>query len=630
MTPNQSRKQLTTAEINDLPDSDFAYIEAGGEKDDGGKTVPRTLRHYPIPDAAHVRDALARAAAAIAGDDETAKGIAEKALPAIKAAAKKFEIDTAEPEAKAAIWDAEHRDSDMSYGDLNSLLGSAVQSEYCLGDQYSWVCDFTDEYVIFSVEGETFQVDYTLDGRTVTFVDKPVAVTPTTSWIPMDVESKSAPTKQDSKVMAALIAAKAAIDSAKAAQLKDPDNKTDPDDVKVMAHIGIIESALTQALAAQSVDGNDDPEKKSAKIPAVPKRSFVSLTERAIPNVTSFRFDADQATDTAGGVPFTGYASTTGNGYAVRDWLGAYDETIAPGAFAKTLREQTDIPLLQNHDPNLVLANTGSSTSSLAEDKSGLRNDALINPEYRQLITGMRRQDITKMSFSFRAIVDDWNDSYEARTVRELALYDTSIVTYPANPSTSAELLDEFRSVMGREGLALAWSARSAIQSAHASGIDPAAEPIFESVIRALALSDEALCRRSTSYALQGRARTFMVAGALNEVRAGRKLSSANTALLNTALTALNGAADAHQQVTAAHAQAAAAVSNVLASTKPTSAEEDDGQIPTGDAGLDADAGGGQESSITPGDGLGPRSIEIPAAVRKARMELELMKLRRP
>jgi len=52
-------KKFTSKRRNDLPDSDFAYISPGGKKVDG-KTEPRSLRHFPIPDAAHVRNALAR------------------------------------------------------------------------------------------------------------------------------------------------------------------------------------------------------------------------------------------------------------------------------------------------------------------------------------------------------------------------------------------------------------------------------------------------------------------------------------------------------------------------------------------------------------------------------------------
>ena len=68
---------------NDLPDSAFAYIEPDGEKDSEGKTTPRSKRHFPIHDEAHARNALARASQSPFGD---------KALPKIKAAAKKFGI----------------------------------------------------------------------------------------------------------------------------------------------------------------------------------------------------------------------------------------------------------------------------------------------------------------------------------------------------------------------------------------------------------------------------------------------------------------------------------------------------------------------------------------------------------
>jgi hypothetical protein len=72
---------------NDLPDSDFAYIQSGGQKDASGKTIPRSLRHLPIPDAAHVRNALARL------DQTDISPEAKKAaLRKIKTAAKKFGI----------------------------------------------------------------------------------------------------------------------------------------------------------------------------------------------------------------------------------------------------------------------------------------------------------------------------------------------------------------------------------------------------------------------------------------------------------------------------------------------------------------------------------------------------------
>lgn len=61
-----AKEQWTRAFINDLPDGAFLYVEPGGEKDDGGKTVPRSLRRFPVRDqqgrldAPHLRNAVAR------------------------------------------------------------------------------------------------------------------------------------------------------------------------------------------------------------------------------------------------------------------------------------------------------------------------------------------------------------------------------------------------------------------------------------------------------------------------------------------------------------------------------------------------------------------------------------------
>lgn len=92
-----ARAEMSSAEINDLPDSDFAYIEPGGTKDEQGKTIPRSKRHFPIHDAAHVRNALARLATSPFG---------EQARAAVEAAAKKFGIEIAERSAVRSSWDA--------------------------------------------------------------------------------------------------------------------------------------------------------------------------------------------------------------------------------------------------------------------------------------------------------------------------------------------------------------------------------------------------------------------------------------------------------------------------------------------------------------------------------------------
>lgn len=58
--------EWSAAQMNDLPDSAFLHVEAGGSKDAEGKTIPRGLRHFPVKgsdgkaDLPHLRNALAR------------------------------------------------------------------------------------------------------------------------------------------------------------------------------------------------------------------------------------------------------------------------------------------------------------------------------------------------------------------------------------------------------------------------------------------------------------------------------------------------------------------------------------------------------------------------------------------
>lgn len=82
-----AKKKLSYGARQNLSDSDFAlvYTDSQGNKQ----------RKYPIYDKAHVRNALARAAQQIQGGGQGAAD-ARKALPKIRAAAKKFGISMAE------------------------------------------------------------------------------------------------------------------------------------------------------------------------------------------------------------------------------------------------------------------------------------------------------------------------------------------------------------------------------------------------------------------------------------------------------------------------------------------------------------------------------------------------------
>ena len=123
---------------------------------------------------------------------------------------------------------------------------------------------------------------------------------------------------------------------------------------------------------------------------------------------------------------------------------GAWRESVAPGAFAKTIFEH-DIRALWNHDPNIVLGRNKAGTLKLSEDGHGL--NAEIEPpdnEWgRPVFDAVKRGDVTGMSISFRAIKQEWTRPPEGslelpkRTLREAKLYDVSPVTFPAFEATS-------------------------------------------------------------------------------------------------------------------------------------------------------------------------------------------------
>lgn len=142
-------------------------------------------------------------------------------------------------------------------------------------------------------------------------------------------------------------------------------------------------------------------------------------------------------------VGLRGYASTTEEPYPVTDWLGEYQETICRGAFTKALQERQDVRLLVNHE-GLPVARTKSGTMALNEDERGLLVDVpsldTDSPLVQTLRSAMQRGDIDQMSFSFRATRQEWNEDYTERFVREVKLYDVSVVTYPANEGTDVKL----------------------------------------------------------------------------------------------------------------------------------------------------------------------------------------------
>ena len=163
-----------------------------------------------------------------------------------------------------------------------------------------------------------------------------------------------------------------------------------------------------------------------------------------------------------------------------------FKETIAPGAFRKTLSETPDVRLLVNHE-GLPLARTKNGTLTLSEDSKGLHFEAVLadTQEARDIHALVTRGDVDQMSFAFRVIRQSWSEDRSQRTLTEVSLSDgdVSIVTFPAYPTTTVEArqaiidaLEEARTLEATDLLALKEaidSARSAIDTL----IDAQAEP---------------------------------------------------------------------------------------------------------------------------------------------------------
>lgn len=82
--------------INDLPDSAFLYIEPGGEKDETGRTTPRSLRHLPYRDAdgeidlPHLRNAIARLSQPDTGEREGERWLSDELRQRLLAQARRL------------------------------------------------------------------------------------------------------------------------------------------------------------------------------------------------------------------------------------------------------------------------------------------------------------------------------------------------------------------------------------------------------------------------------------------------------------------------------------------------------------------------------------------------------------
>lgn len=122
--------------------------------------------------------------------------------------------------------------------------------------------------------------------------------------------------------------------------------------------------------------------------------------------------------------------------------LGGWRERVAPGAFARSVADN-DVRALWDHDSKYVLGRNRAGTLTLEEDERGLGVEILPpGTEWAgDLLKSMKRGDVNQMSFGFYVRQDEWieEDGVLVRVLRDVDLFDVSVVTFPAYTQTSAE-----------------------------------------------------------------------------------------------------------------------------------------------------------------------------------------------
>mgnify|MGYP002515990090 CR=1 FL=1 len=123
-------------------------------------------------------------------------------------------------------------------------------------------------------------------------------------------------------------------------------------------------------------------------------------------------------------------------------WPGCIEQ-IAPGAFSSSMG--LDVRALINHETRLVLGRTTAGTLSLQEDATGLYGEIKINEhdsDAMNLYARVQRGDVSQCSFGFDIVAEDYVVSPDGQTctwtIRDVILYEVSVVTFPAYDATSA------------------------------------------------------------------------------------------------------------------------------------------------------------------------------------------------
>lgn len=540
------RDKMSGKEINDLPDSAFAYIEPGGDKDDDGKTVPRSLRHYPVHDEAHARNAYARAQAQIKNNG-SGKNIAQKAMPKIKAALNKFGVKIEDKMAREGFavqnpWDESTHPTMMKSVGNAALSCPSCGSDSPPGDQFD--CPQCGQNRNRDPQGGNLQ-DGSETGGSMTQI--PTGVPDGTGSVSsrQPVEGRVMDTDDLARAFSTYVLAQYHERFGVDVQPSDGDTLPHPDTNDEQVEETETDDPIVDE-GDKVKDGKSYPneqegeaERKSEKRSRYKPRRSSTLSTKPEHRSRVSSLEVRAATTTSG-PQLNGKAIIYNTPYTVYDAFGAFTERMSPSVCDYVLASgNLDCRFLINHE-GLPLARTLSGTLQLNSTKDALEVLAYLSSNSTlaaDLVDAITRRDVSSMSVGFRVADDEWDDEYMNRTIHRFSdLLDVSSVTYPASPTTSID-------VAKRMLFSLPVESRSAVAGAYnivcdvgeGSKLDRECSNEVLRILEMLYNVDDAqvpLVRVREAWKIA------------RDIRAGKTLSASNAGFIAAALESLHRADD--------------------------------------------------------------------------------------
>ena len=194
----------------------------------------------------------------------------------------------------------------------------------------------------------------------------------------------------------------------------------------------------TDTLPEEVLERLDDAQRTKLTDSRTTKRGKVGVEVRTVAQAPTI------AAAETGTFNLRGYATVYDVAYPIAGGpaAGGWMEIIERGATAKSIKDGADVRLLYDHG-GIALARTASGTMRLLSDDMGMMVDADLDPEspYAQSVrSAVLRGDVDQMSFAFRVTRQSWNEDYTERRIKEVQLFDASLVTYPASEATVAQM----------------------------------------------------------------------------------------------------------------------------------------------------------------------------------------------